>query len=147
MSISSLRISGTALSAERLRLDIISQNIANVQTTRASDGRAYQRREVIFEEIPLAQSPMATAEALLSGAQERGGVRATAVIASDAPTVRVHNAGHPDADARGYVEMPNVNLVEEMVDMVVATRAYEANVAAAQATKTLVSRALDLGRA
>jgi len=146
MSISTLRISGSALSAERLRLDVISQNIANVQTTRTSDGRAYQRREVVFEEVPLVSS-LRQAPAGYAPEVGGGGVRATAVVASIAPTVRVHNAGHPDADAEGYVEMPNVNLVEEMVDMVVATRAYEANVAAAQATKTLVARALELGRA
>lgn len=139
MSISALRVSGSALTAERLRLDVISQNIANVQTTRTAEGRAYHRREVVFEEVPLVTSPDST--------PEEGGVRATAVIASVAPTVRLHNAGHPDADAQGYVEMPNVNLVEEMVDMIVATRAYEANIAVVQATKSLVARALDLGRA
>lgn len=139
MSLTALRISGSALTAERLRLDVISQNIANVQTTRGADGLPYRRREVIFAEVPL-RSHEGTAT-------ETGGVRATAIVASDQPTVRVFNAGHPDADAEGYVEMPNVNLVEEMVDLVVATRAYEANVAAVGAAKTLHARALDLGRA
>jgi flagellar basal-body rod protein FlgC len=132
MSISSLRISGSGLTAERIRLDTISQNIANAQTTRGSDGRAYRRREVIFEAIPPDQ-PAA------------GGVRAAEVVESNAPMERVYNPSHPDADSEGYVEMPNVNPVEEMVDLLAATRAYEANVAAVNATKTLVSRALDLG--
>src|SRR5207249_8678872 len=118
-----LRISGSALTAERIRLDTIAQNIANSQTTRGPDGRAYRRREVVFEAIP-------------SGQPDAGGVRVTEVVESSAPPERVYNPSHPDADAQGYVEMPNVNPVEEMVDMLAATRAYEANVAAVNATRT-----------
>ena len=132
MSITSLRISGSGLTAERTRLDTISQNIANAQTTRGADGRAYRRRAVIFEAIP-------------PGQPDAGGVRATEVVESNAPLERVYNPSHPDADAEGYVEMPNVNPVEEMVDLLAATRAYEANVVAVNATKTLVARALELG--
>jgi flagellar basal-body rod protein FlgC len=133
MVISSLRISGSALSAERLRLDTISHNIANAQTTRGADGQAYRRREVVFESLANRQP----------GA---GGVHVTEIRESDAPMERVYSPGHPDADAEGYLELPNVNLVTEMVDLLAATRAYEANVAAANATKQLVSRALELGR-
>jgi flagellar basal-body rod protein FlgC len=133
MSIRSLRISGSALTAERVRLDTISQNIANAQTTRGADGRAYRRREVVFE----AASGASTGEM---------GVRVTQVTEAKTPMERLYNPGHPDADAQGYVEMPNVNPVEEMVDLMAATRAYEANVAAVNATKTLVARAIDLGR-
>jgi flagellar basal-body rod protein FlgC len=136
--ISSLQISGSALTAERLRLDVISQNIANAQTTRGADGRAYRRREVVFEEVPFAL--------IHGGVPAEGGVAATEVLTSENPTIRVFHPGHPDADRRGYVELPNVNLVEEMVDLIAATRAYEANIAAVQATKTMVSRALELGR-
>jgi len=136
MSFSSLNISATALTAERTRLDIIAQNIANVETTHGADGRAYRRRQVIFEAIPVEPGTSIGA----------GGVRVAQVTTSDAPTPRVYNPGHPDADAQGYVEMPNVNVVDEMVDLVTATRAYEANVAVVNATKTMISRALDLGR-
>src|SRR4051812_7935502 len=136
MNISSLQISGSALTAERTRLDIISQNIANVHTTRAADGRAYRRRQVVFETIP--------GEPGAPGAT--GGVRVAEVRTSDAPMERIYSPGHPDADTQGYVEMPNVNVVDEMVDLITATRAYEANVAVVNATKTLVARALDLGR-
>jgi flagellar basal-body rod protein FlgC len=138
MAISSLRISGSALTAERARLDIISQNIANVQTTRGADGRCYCRRQVVFETIP--DDPAASGAAT-------GGVHVTAIADSDEPMQRIYNPGHPDADRKGYVEMPNVNLVEEMVDMITASRAYEANVAVVNSTKTLVARALDIGRA
>lgn len=140
MSISTLRISGSALTAERVRLDVIAQNIANAQTTRGADGRAYRRREVVFEEVPLTTPG-------LEGPPLTGGVRVTAVIPSAVPVTRVYNAGHPDADRLGYVEVPNVNLVEEMVDLVAATRAYEANLVAISATKSLIARALELGRA
>jgi flagellar basal-body rod protein FlgC len=133
MSISTLRVSGSALTAERTRLDIISQNIANVHTTRTADGGAYRRRQVVFE--------------TMAGEQPgSGGVRVAEVASSTAQMDRVYNPGHPDANAQGYVEMPNVNLVEEMVDLIAATRAYEANVAVVNATKTLVAHALDLGR-
>ncbi len=133
MSISSLRISGSALTAERERLDAISENIANAETTRGPDGRPYRRRQVVFEAIPD------------QGASPRG-VRVQQVTRSTAPLPRVYNPGHPDADAQGYVEMPNVNIVEEMVDLVTATRAYEANVNAANATKSITSHAIELGR-
>jgi flagellar basal-body rod protein FlgC len=134
MAITSLRISGAGLTAERARLDVISENIANVQTTRAPDGRPYSRRQVVFETITDPVTPA-------------GGVRVAAVARSDEPLPKIYNPGHPDADRHGYVEMPNVNLVEEMVDLVTATRAYEANVAVINATKTLFARALDIGRA
>jgi flagellar basal-body rod protein FlgC len=133
MIIGSLRISGSALTAERTRLDTISRNIANAQTTRGVDGRAYRHHDVVFETT---RDPHPNA----------GGVRVVRIEESDAPLQRIYNPGHPDADAQGYVEMPNVNIVEEMVDLLAASRAYEANVAAANATKSLVSRALDLGR-
>jgi flagellar basal-body rod protein FlgC len=136
MNISSLQISGSALTAERTRLDVISQNIANVHTTRTANGQPYRRRQVIFEMVP---GEPGTASAA-------GGVRVAQVKTSDTPFERVYNPGHPDADAQGYVDMPNVNLVDEMVDLITATRAYEANVAVVNATKTLVARALDLGR-
>src|SRR5258706_3579876 len=132
MPISSLRISGSALRAERIRLDTISQNIANAQTTRAADGKAYRRRQVVFEAV--------------GTSTESDGVRVAETTESQVPCNKVFNPGHPDADAQGFVEMPNVNLAEEMVDMIAATRAYEANVDAISATKTIIARAIDLGR-
>src|SRR5215470_15364793 len=129
MPINSLRISGSALHAERVRLDTISQNIANAQTTRGTDGRAYRRRQVVFQTIP--------------DSADAGGVNVAETVEADTPGERVYNPGHPDADAQGFVEMPNVNMAEEMVDMIAATRAYEANVGAINATKTIIARAID----
>lgn len=137
MPISSLRISGTGLTAERARLDAISRNIANAQTTKTASGGPYRRQMVVFESIPTTDA-------------EGGGVRASQTIESQSELPQVYNPSHPDAikegPMQGYVAMPNVNIIEEMVDMIAATRAYEANVGAANATKTMISRAIDLGR-
>jgi flagellar basal-body rod protein FlgC len=133
MPISSLRISGSGLTAERTRLDTIARNIANAQTTRTEDGGPYRRQLTIFESIPASES-------------EAGGVRISEVIPSTEEMVKVHNPSHPHADANGDVTMPNVNIVQEMVDMVAATRAYEANTGVAHATKSMISRAIELGR-
>lgn len=128
MPIESLRISGSALTAERARLDTISENIANAQTTRGPNGTAYHRKLTVFETAP-----------------NTGGVRVAQTVESTDPMERVYDPGHPDADAKGYVVMPNVNMVQEMVDMVAATRAYEANVGAVNATKTMIAQAIELG--
>jgi flagellar basal-body rod protein FlgC len=135
MSISSLRISGSGLSAERARLDTVSRNIANAETTRRSDGAAgpYLRQMVRFEPI--------------TGEDGKpGGVKVSDTLELEEGVRSVHLPGHPDADVNGNVAMPNVDIVEEMVDMIAATRAYEANIGAANATKTMISRAIELGR-
>ena len=135
MSITSLRISGSGLNAERARLDTISRNLANAETTRRADGQPgpYRRQMVIFQ-------------ALTSENGQPGGVKVADTVESTAEFKMVHLPGHPDADADGNVALPNVNTIEEMVDMIAATRAYEANVGAANATKSMISRAIDLGR-
>jgi len=131
--IRSLQINASALNAERVRLDVISENIANAGTTRGVDGQPYRRKEVSFE-------------AAVDEASGPAGVRVAQVRESTDPLVQIHNPGHPDANAEGYVLMPNVNLVEEMVDLVAASRAYEANVAAVNTTKSMAAKALELGR-
>lgn len=133
MKLTALRISGSALDAERARMETISQNLANAQTTMGPDGRAYRRKQVVFQTIPEEQAG-------------GGGVRLLGQLTSQEELPKVHMPGHPQADAQGNVEMPNVNVVDEMVDMVAASRAYEANIGAINATKTLISRALELGR-
>jgi flagellar basal-body rod protein FlgC len=120
-------ISGSALSAQRQRMDIIAQNIANAETTRTPQGGPYRRQQVVF------------------ALDDQGGVEVTQVVEDPRPPRLVYQPGHPDADAAGYVALPNVNLVEEMVDMISAMRSYEANVTAVNAAKTMAQRALDLG--
>ncbi|MDH7576769.1 MAG: flagellar basal body rod protein FlgC [Bacillota bacterium] len=141
-------ISGSGLTAQRLRLDVIADNIANAETTRSGEvdpaGRPlpYRRRRVIFE---TRSSDFAS---VLKGskAAEGRGVRVKAIEADPRPFPVVYNPDHPDADARGYVRMPNVNIIEEMVDLISASRAYEANVTALNATKEMMIRALEIGR-
>ncbi|MEN3186386.1 MAG: flagellar basal body rod protein FlgC [Atribacterota bacterium] len=122
-------ISASGLTAERLRMSVIAANIANAETTRTPSGEPYRRKEVVFE--PLLD----------------GGVKVTAITEDQTtPTRRVYEPGHPDADGEGWVEYPNVVLVNEMVDLLAATRAYEANVAAINATKSMTNSALNIGR-
>jgi len=124
-------ISASGLSAQRARLDLIASNIANVETTRTPEGGPYRRLQPMFA----------------TRAGNPGGVEITGVLADDRPPRQVYRPGHPDADGDGFVAYPNVSIVEEMVDLVSATRSYEANAAAFNAAKSMAQRALDLGRA
>jgi len=142
----SLDISASGLSAQRLRMDTISQNIANVNTTRTENGTPYRRRIVLFEE----KSLVAPFSEYLSDASRKeisgGGVRVAKVIQDQSPFRKVYDPGNPDADAEGYVQMPNIDVVTEMVNMISATRAYEANVTAINSSKSMAMKALDIGR-
>lgn len=139
-------ISSSALTAQRLRMDIISQNIANVNTTRTEDGTPYRRKTLVFQEregTPFAQYlSRASKERYLSG----GGVRVSAIVEDPSPFREVYDPGHPDADENGIVQMPNVDVITEMVNMISAIRAYEANVTAMNASKSMASKALEIGR-
>jgi flagellar basal-body rod protein FlgC len=141
-----LEISASGLTAERLRMDVTAENLANAQTTRGADGQPYRRKEVILQETP--GSFGASLSAAMGGANgSAGGVQVAGVVQDTAtPLKRVYDPGHPDADAQGYVSMPNVDTVTEMVDLIGAQRAYEANVTAMQAAKQMFSRTLDLLR-
>jgi flagellar basal-body rod protein FlgC len=142
-----LEISASGLTAERLRMDVTAENLANAQTTRGADGQPYRRKEVILQETP--GSFGATLSAAMGGGDNgsTGGVQVAGVVQDTAtPLKRVYDPGHPDADAQGYVSMPNVDTVTEMVDLIGAQRAYEANVTAMQAAKQMFSRTLDLLR-
>lgn len=142
---SSFRISASGLAAERLRMDVIANNIANVNTTRTEEGGPYRRRQVVFQAV-LADERAGRAGSKVTGAPGRG-VAVAAIVEDPSPSRLVYDPGHPDADDKGYVAMPNVDAVREMVDMISATRAYEANVAALDAAKAMAMRALDIGRA
>lgn len=130
-----------ALNAERIRMDVIAQNIANVNTTRGLDGRPYQRQQVVFETVLREQQ-------LAAGPPHVGPqtVRVAQVKADPQPPRLVHNPGHPDADARGLVAMPNINLYEEMVDLIAATRAFEANLAVVKNARAMAQQTLAIGK-
>ena len=139
-----MAISASALRAERLRLDVIASNLANATTTRTAEGGPYRRRNVVFAAQPLESDFAATLEALSEeGARE--GVAVAEVVEDPTPPRLVFDPGHPDANAEGYVAYPNVNPVAEMVDLMAATRAYEANVQAVNATKRMAEAALSIG--
>lgn len=140
---SAIDASASGLTAERLRMDVISNNIANANTTRTADGGPYRRQMVIF-------SPRASVSPfgkLLENELDTGaGVRVVGIVKDQSPLKMVYDPHHPDANKDGYVAMPNVNIVAEMVDMITATRAYEANVTAVNAAKSMASKALEIGR-
>lgn len=144
----SLDIGASALTAQRLRMDVISQNIANVNTTRTENGTPYRRRDVIFEERN-PSSGMQFSDYLTESSKrffEGKGVRVTKIVEDNSPFKKVYDPGHPDANEEGYVEMPNIDVVTEMVNMISATRAYEANVTSINTTKSIAMKALDIGR-
>lgn len=147
----SLDISATALTAQRLRMDIISNNLANVNTTRTEKGGAYRRQMPVFVERPGELSFRQVLQKTLGGQEEQEdlfsrGVRVAEIIEDQAPLKMVYNPDHPDANKDGYVAMPNVNTVLEMVDMISATRAYEASVTAVNSAKSMALKALEIGR-
>lgn len=146
--------SASGLTAERLRMDVISNNIANVNTTRTANGEPFRRGVVVFEPRTEEKSAFASflSGELLEGAKKKdnrkpgNGVRATRIIQDDSPGKMVYDPGHPDANAQGYVELPNVNIVNEMVDMITASRAYEANATAIQAAKSMANAAINISK-
>lgn len=143
-------ISSSALTAQRFRMDVISSNIANSDSTRARmvNGKwvPYQRKLVTIEpkQATFAESLQNAMAGNAGGAGE--GVRVTKVIEDTSPFKQVYNPTHPDADENGFVMLPNVDVLKEMVDMISATRSYEANVTALNATKAMVGKALEIGR-
>lgn len=144
----SINNSATGLTAQRLRMDAISDNLANVNTTRAkrlADGTwvPYRRKMVVFEQRKNDFASMLGNE---MGNNSQGGVKVAGIVEDKEPFKMVYNPSHPDANAQGYVLMPNVNTVTEMVDMISATRAYEANVTAVNSSKSMALKALEIGR-
>lgn len=143
-------ISSSALTAQRFRMDVISSNIANADSTRAKvvNGKwvPYQRKLVTME--PMQTSFAQTLQNAMSNGEKGSGegVRVSGVIEDTSPLKQVYNPSHPDADENGFVYMPNVDVLKEMVDMISATRSYEANVTALNASKSLVAKALEIGR-
>lgn len=145
----SFSISSSALTAQRLRMDVISSNIANAETTRAKieNGEAvpYRRKTVVMAPNKLSFNS-ALDTAMGSNNQTAQGVKITKIEEDQAPFKPVYNPTHPDADNEGYVYMPNVDILKEMVDMISATRSYEANVTTLNATKAMISKALQIGK-
>lgn len=140
---SAMNISATGMTAQRTRLDVISQNIANVNTTRDSDGNVYKRKSVIFQE----KTYVSFDDALINATGNLGkGVKISEIFEDPSEGRMVYDPSNPDADEKGYVTYPNVNTVTEMTDMIDASRSYEANVTAFNASKNMELKALDVGK-
>ncbi len=140
----SINVSSSALSAERTRMNLISSNLANANATRTPEGGPYKRKDAVFTATPLESSFNRALDG--ATAQQVRRVEVSQIIEDQNPPRLQYDPGHPDADPQGYVAMPNVNVVEEMADMIGATRAYEANVTAVQAAKSMALKTLEIGR-
>ncbi len=139
-------ISGSGMAAQKSRMSVVAGNLANSESTRTVDGGPYRRRDVIFQAAP---PPGEFADELndIAADQERAqGVEVVGVKQSNRPPRRIFDPSHPDATSEGYVAMPDINSIEEMVDMLSAVRSYEANLSAFNSTKALIRKILDLGR-
>ena len=137
---SAVKAGASALQAERMRIEVAVSNLANAESTRGPDGQPYKRRDVVLQstEVQDFDQTLGRASAV--------GVEVAAVVEDQGPARRRYEPSHPDADAEGYVTLPNVDPAEEMVDMLSAARAYQANLTAIGLIRDLVQRALDLGR-
>src|SRR5574337_835822 len=137
----SMDLSATALAAQRTRMNLIAENLANAGVTGTPSGGPYRRKGVVLgaREVP-------AFEALLNADAAPGGVDVLKIVESQAPPNLVYNPSHPDADTYGYVAMPNINPIMEMVDLMSASRAYEANISAIQIAKSMTAKTLEIGR-
>lgn len=140
--LSGMDVSGSGLTAQRLRMDVISENIANVDTTRTEDGTPYNRKYVILEQR---HQDFADVLKNSAGNKVQGGVIVKEIGDDQSPYQLVYDPTHPDANEEGYVEMPNVDITQEMVDMISAYRSYEANVTAFNAYKDMAVKSLEIG--
>jgi flagellar basal-body rod protein FlgC len=138
--ITALDVNASGLTAQRKRVELTSSNLANSQTTRTPEGGPYRRKDVVFETSDFDQS---LGMAMNSGV---AGVEVADLVEDPRPFDRRFEPGHPDADAEGYVSYPNVNVMEEMVNLVEASRSYEANLSAMSIVKTMINRTLDIGK-
>ena len=135
-------VAASGMTAERLRLDVISNNIANVNTTRTAEGGPYRRQFVVFEP----RNGEASFAGIMTRQLQLNGVKVSSIKKDDSPPRMIYEPGHPDADADGYVRMPNINIITEMVDMMTASRAYEANVTSVNVAKNMMLKALEIGK-
>lgn len=135
------KISASGMRAQRMRMEVISTNLANIHTTRTEEGGPFVKKEVVFKQSDVSDKPFG---AMLS--KKIDGVKVDEVQESEKPFEKVYDPNHPDADAKGYVNFPNVNLMEEMADMIAATRAYEANINVINTTKEMAIKTLEIGK-
>ncbi len=139
-----LDISSSGMSAQQMRMNVIASNLANINTTHTDEGGPYRRKDVVFAAVPTEKAFKDELDKRL--ASSLSSVRVVGVINDKRPPLLKYDPGNPDADRDGYVAMPNINTVEEMVNMMSAARSYEANIASINATKKMAMKALEIGR-
>ena len=139
-----LNISASGLTAQRLRMDVTSANLANAQTTRTPEGGPYKRQDVILQESSGADTFAGSLAGAMGSSDTPAGVEVAAIVDDTTPTKKVYEPTNPEADKQGCVEMPNVNPVSEMTDLIDASRSYQANVTAMQTTKQVFSKTIEL---
>jgi len=139
-----LKISASALTAERQRSEVIATNMANAETTHTDDGGPFRRKEVVFSSANNSTFRLAFASANGNAAKSAGTVRVSQVIDDPTPPVMRYEPGHPDADKDGYVAYPAINPVQEMVDLMGSTRAYQLNASAVSAAKQMIQQSIDI---
>lgn len=139
-----LEVSGSAMSAERWRAEVVAANMANAETTHTPEGGPYRRQMVVFRAQPMSRFPLMMASLHGQPGHPGAGVRMDRVLADTSPLPRRYEPGHPDADDTGYVSYPNVNPVLEMADLLSAVRAYQLNAAAVQASKNMLQQSLQI---
>ncbi|WP_447968379.1 flagellar basal body rod protein FlgC [Nitrospira sp. M1] len=137
---------GSALNSQRQRLNIIAGNLANAESTRSPNGGPYVRRDVVFRTESQSSPFMSVFSQAFGRSAEPNGVHIEKVVFDERPFRKVYDPQHPDADSKGYLELPNVNVIEEMTNMLSASRAYEANLAVLETGKSMTMRALEMGR-
>lgn len=143
--LNALDISGSGMTAQRMRLDIAAENIANINTTRTENGEPYRRQMVVFESIPTTGFGQVLRSEIAKQSQNSGGgVRVAEIVEDEREFESVYDPTHPDADENGYVQMPNVDLVKETIDSMAASRAYDANLTVFNTVKTMASKALEI---
>jgi flagellar basal-body rod protein FlgC len=141
--LSAMQIGASGLTAQRKRMDTIASNLANIETTRTPEGGPYKRKDVMFTALPLTEFSTKLSDAM---SEQVRLVKVSEVVEDQSPPTMVFNPNHPDANKEGYVAMPNINLMEEMVNLINATRSFEANIQSINAAKSMALRAIDLGR-
>ncbi len=142
--IDALNISASGLSSQRLRMNVVSSNLANINTTRTPEGGPYKRKEVVFASQPYQKNFHNMLQSQIN--DKLFEVNVVGIIDDQKAPIMKYDPQHPDADQKGYVSHPNINLVSEMVNMMSATRSYEANVTAVKATKSMAMKALEIGK-
>jgi flagellar basal-body rod protein FlgC len=139
-----LQISASGLNSQRIRMNVVSSNLANSETTRTPEGGPYKRKDVVFSSQPLRMS----FDTMLNSQMDEklNEVKVLEVVEDQRPPIMKYDPQHPDADENGFVSLPNIDIIKEMVNMMSASRSYEANVTAVNATKSMAQKALEIGR-